>query len=313
MIQRFYYDIITADPTASAATDENKIMAEYQDEQISESTCEATLKSTTRITPDNTDEVRQLVLEIDDPAFRYGTGQSIGVLVPGPHEFGNPYHHRRYSIANPTQTGNSATIELQLLVRRCFYLDEISGERYPGIASNYLCNARPGDKILITGPYRSPFKIPEDPHSNLLMVGTGTGVAPFRAFVQQIYDKHTVWKGDVRLFYGDKGGMNLLYLNDKQSDLAQYYDTTTFQAFDALIDRPLAGEADKLEETLRAHIEECHRLLQDDHTYVFLAGQEKTAAAFDRAMSDAFGSEDEWQEVKRQLVSEDRWAELLYH
>jgi ferredoxin--NADP+ reductase len=288
-------------------------MAERPEENITENTCEATLKSTLRITPEESDEVRQLVLQIDDPAFRYGVGQNIGVLVPGPHEFGNPYHHRRYSIANPTQTGNVETVELELLVRRCFYLDEISGERYPGIASNYLCDAKPGDKIIITGPYRSPFKIPENPQSNLLMIGTGTGVAPFRAFVRQIYDKHMEWKGDVRLFYGDKGGINLLYLNDRQADLGQYYDNATFKAFDAIIDKPLADEADKLEETLKAHIVECRRLLLESNTYIYLAGQEKVAVAFDKAMSEAFGSENEWHEVKRKLLSEERWAELLYH
>lgn len=288
-------------------------MADNPEENIADNTCEATIKSTTRLTPENTDEVRQLVLQIDDPAFRYGTGQSIGVLVPGPHEFGSAFHHRRYSIANPLQTGNAESVELELLVRRCFYLDDISGERYPGIASNYLCDAKPGDKILITGPYRSPFKIPNDPHSNLLMIGTGTGVAPFRAFVQQIYDKHMGWKGDVRLFYGDRGGMNLLYLNNKQSDISQYYDDTTFKAFDALIDRPLANEADKLEEALSAHMAECKRLLRDNNTFVYLAGQEKVAEVFNKVMIDTFGSEETWQELKQNLVSEDRWAELLYH
>ncbi len=288
-------------------------MTEQQPEFLTEQTCEATLESSVRITPENTDEVRQLVLRIDDPAFRYAAGQTIGVLVPGPHEFGNLFHHRRYSIANPAHHGNAESIQLELLVRRCFYIDEISGERYPGIASNYLCDAKQGSKLILTGPYRSPFRIPPDPQSNLLMIGTGTGVAPFRAFVQQIYDEHLGWRGDVRLYYGDRGGMNLLYLNDRQRDLDQYYDDTTFKAFNALIDRPLAGEADRLEETLSAHIEECRRLLREPKTFVYLAGQQKAALAFDKVMTDAFGGENEWQELKRKLVSEDRWAELLYH
>jgi ferredoxin--NADP+ reductase len=241
-------------------------MADTVEEINLENSCNAIVKSTTRITPESTDEVRQLVLEIDDPAFRYAAGQSIGVLIPGPHEFGNEFHHRRYSIANPVQQGNVQAAELEILVKRCFYNDEVSGERYPGVASNFLCDAKPGDKIQITGPYRSPFKIPQDQTSNLLMIGTGTGVAPFRAFVQQIYDRHQGWKGSVRLFYGDKGGMNLLYLNDKQADLTQYYDDENFKAFDAVIDRPLANEADKLEETLKANIDECLRLLRDDNT-----------------------------------------------
>ncbi|MCU7915159.1 MAG: oxidoreductase [Candidatus Thiodiazotropha sp. (ex Gloverina cf. vestifex)] len=288
-------------------------MAEIIEEINTDNACDAIVKSSTRITPDASDEVRQLVLQIEDPAFRYAAGQSIGVLVPGPHEFGNEFHHRRYSIASPVQAGNSEAAELEILVKRCFYLDEISGERYPGVASNYLCNAKPGDKIRITGPYRSPFKVPSDDQCNLLMIGTGTGVAPFRAFTQQIYDQHDGWKGDVRLFYGDQGGMNLLYLNDKQDDLGHYYDDASFKAFSALIDRPLADATDGLEESLAAHTEECLRLLRDPKTYVFLAGQEKAAAVFAKVMAEAIGSEDEWKAVKKKLISEDRWAELLYH
>lgn len=288
-------------------------MAEHTEDDITENSCVTTLKSSTRITPDSADEVRRLVLQIDDPAFRYAPGQSIGVLVPGPHAFGSEVHHRRYSIANPTQTGNPQSIELELLVRRCFYTDEISGERYPGIASNYLCDAKPGETIRITGPYRSPFRIPGDSACNLLMIGTGTGVAPFRAFIRQIYDQHGGWEGDVRLFYGDQGGMNLLYLNDEQGDIGQYYDAATFKAYSALIDRPLADEADGLEASLAAHVEECRRLLADAKTHVFMAGQEKAAAAFDKVMSEAFGGDEAWRELKQKLVQEDRWAELLYH
>lgn len=288
-------------------------MSENRADNITENSCVAILKSSTRITPDGTDEVRRLVLRIDDPAFRYAVGQSIGVLVPGPHEFGSEVHHRRYSIANPTQTGNPQAIELELLVRRCFYNDEVSGERYPGIASNYLCDARPGDAIRLTGPYRSPFRIPGDQRCNLLMIGTCTGVAPFRAFIQQIYDQHGGWQGDVRLFYGDQGGMNLLYLNEEQGDIDQYYDDATFKAYSALIDRPLADAADGLEASLTAHVEECSRLLADAKTHVFMAGQERAAVAFDKVMAEAFGSEEAWREHKQKLLQEDRWAELLYH
>jgi ferredoxin--NADP+ reductase len=288
-------------------------MADTVEEINLENTCNAIVKSTTRITPESTDEVRQLVLEIDDPAFRYAAGQSIGVLIPGPHEFGNEFHHRRYSIANPVQQGNVQAAELEILVKRCFYNDEVSGERYPGVASNFLCDAKPGDKIQITGPYRSPFKVPSDNTCNLLMVGTGTGVAPFRAFTQQIYDQHGGWKGDVRLFYGDQGGMNLLYLNDKKDDLTHYYDDVSFKAFSALIDKPLRDAADGLQESLAANTDECLRLLQDPKTYLFLAGQEKAAAVFAEVMADALGSDEAWKELKQKMISEDRWAELLYH
>ncbi|MEW8047588.1 MAG: oxidoreductase, partial [Candidatus Thiodiazotropha sp.] len=226
---------------------------------------------------------------------------------------GNEFHHRRYSIANPVESGNSQSIELELLVRRCFYLDEISGEQYPGIASNYLCDARVGDKIKITGPYRSPFKIPADTSSNLLMIGTGTGIAPFRAFVRQIYAQHGGWQGDVRLFYGDRGGMNLLYMNDPQKDLTQFYDEQSFKAFSVLTDRPLSGAEEGLQDSLKNNVEECVRLLREPNTYLYLAGQDKAAQVFDKVMVDAFGSEEAWNKEKSALVEQERWAELLYH
>ncbi|MEW8505311.1 MAG: FAD-binding oxidoreductase [Candidatus Thiodiazotropha sp.] len=287
-------------------------MSDSDNEILLDSSCVARVKATTRITSESTDEVRQLVLEVDEPAFRYATGQSIGVLVPGPHQFGNEFHHRRYSIANPVQSGSGQNIELELLVRRCFYLDEISGEQYPGIASNYLCDAKVGDKIKITGPYKSPFKIPADTSSNLLMIGTGTGIAPFRAFVRQIYDQHGGWQGDVRLFYGDRGGMNLLYMNDEQKDLTQYYDDKTFKAFSVLTERPLSGAEEGLQDSLKGHVEECVRLINDPNTFVYVAGQEKAAEVFDKVMTEAFASDTVWNERKATLTEQHRWAELLY-
>lgn len=282
-------------------------------ESIVETACDAVIKSTSRMTPDSTEEVRHLVLHIDEPAFRYVEGQSIGVLVPGPHEFGNEYHHRRYSIANSRGTGDSEGVDIDLLVKRCFYTDEFSGERYPGVASNYLCNAKPGDKVRITGPFRSPFKIPKDDTSNLLMIGTGTGIAPFRAFMQHIYGQRGGWNGKVRLFYGAKTGMDMLYMNDENKDLTQYYDEKTFKAFNAVAGGYFGDSAEGLQNALNEHVSEAAELIREPNTYVYLAGQEKVADAFDKIMADSIGSEDEWQALKKTLVKDGRWTELLYH
>ena len=62
-------------------------------------TVAAQILASRRITPEKAVEVRHLTLRVTDPAFQFIEGQSIGVVVPGPHPFGNPYHLRRYSIA----------------------------------------------------------------------------------------------------------------------------------------------------------------------------------------------------------------------
>jgi ferredoxin--NADP+ reductase len=258
------------------------------------------------------EEVRHLKLQVLDPAFQYVEGQSIGVVVPGPHPFGNPYHLRRYSIANARSLPLDEGLDLELLVRRCFYIDEVSGERFPGIASNYLCDTSLGDRITISGPYRSPFTMPLDKRCNLLMVGTGTGIAPFRAFAELIYERRGDWLGQVRLFYGGRSGLDLMYANDEQTNLTDYYSQKTFKAFKALGLRPFTSSSQALQQGLEEHAQEAWGLIKQPETYVFLAGLGKIAQVFDKVMSDQAGSEEAWREMKETLIQEKRWSELIY-
>lgn len=273
-------------------------------------TCQATLKASNRITADNADEVRELVLSVDEPAFRALAGQNIGVLIPGPHPFGNPYHHRYYSVVAAQPSGEGT--DLEILVRRCSYIDEVSGEEYPGIASNFLCNATPGKQVTLTGPYKAAFKVPADKTSNLLMIGTGTGIAPFRTLIKSVYAAHGGWQGKVRLFYGAKSGLDNLYMNDQNNDLANYYDEATFEAYQAINPDPYADVGDTLGKSLSQNGAKTWVLMQMPNTYVYLAGLKKQVAVFDKVMAEQAGSAGNWQALKGRLQAEGRWAELTY-
>lgn len=286
-------------------------MAHFNDYDVSD-TWEAVVKASERITPDSTDEVRNIVLNIKDPSFDYQLGQSVGLLIPGPHEFGNANHLRLYSIAGGRSNPNGDGTDIELCVRRCFYIDDVSGEQYPGVASNRLCDAGVGATFTLTGPYGSHFRMPLDKRSNLVMIGTGTGIAPFRAFVKQIYARQGEWKGKVRLYYGARNGLETLYHNDKQDDLTSYYDQETFQAFDGLSRRSWMAEENGIQNTLEANAKDIWELIQEDQTYVYLAGLEKIAPTFDKIMIEVAGSESRWNWARQHMKEQGRWAELFY-
>lgn len=272
----------------------------------------ATVVKSERITDESTDEVRHIVLNVSDATFQHLEGQSVGVLVPGPHEFGNEYHMRLYSIASARHGEDQNMSEISLCVRRCFYIDEVSGERYPGVASNFLCDRKPGDKIQLTGPYGRHFMPPRDNTCNILMMGIGTGIAPFRAFLKHIYEERKEWKGKVRLFYGAKTGMDLLYLNDKNNDLANYYDKETFKAIESLSPRPHTDAPEEIDRSLDENKEEVWEMVQDKKTYVYVSGLSRLEETLDKALSEMAGSEEKWQEIKKEMVAEGRWSTLFY-
>lgn len=272
----------------------------------------ATVLSNERITPESSDEdIRELVIEIGEEGFSYNVGDSIALLVPGPHDFGNEYHIRLYTIAGGEKTGEGK-MHLTLCVKRCFYIDDYSGEKYEGKASNYFCDRQPGDKLTMAGPYKSGFSIPEDENANLLMVGLGTGIAPFRAFVRHIYDEHGGWKGKVRLFFGAKTGLEMIYMNDKRDDFANYYDEETFKAFESVSPRPAFDEPAALGQSIENNAKEVWDLIRDPDTYVYVAGHEKVGELLEEAMTKVAGDKEKWEKRKAELKAGGRWMELMY-
>jgi len=272
----------------------------------------ATVVSNDRITPPGDAEVRHLVLEVSGEQLDYTEGQSIAVMVSGPQDFGNPYHLRLYSIASPRNGEKGHLGAFSLCVRRCFYIDDVSGERYPGVASNFLCDSEPGDPIHIAGPYGSRFSIPQDDHSNLLMIGVGTGIAPFRAFIQHIYQERGGWHGAVRLFYGARTGMDMLYMNHVNKDCSLYYSEKTFKAFEAVSQRPAVDAEADMERVFAGNQHEIWELLQDPRTHVYLAGLTDVAKKFESAMTRMAGSDAAWQAKRAELEAQNRYSELLY-
>jgi ferredoxin--NADP+ reductase len=272
----------------------------------------ASVLSSTRITPaDSETELRHIDLAVDSKDFRYEVGQSVGVLVPGPHDFGQKQYLRLYSIAGGSTADDGKPV-ISLLVKRCSYIDEFSGQRYDGKASNYLCDLNQGDTVTLVGPYSLAFSLPKDKNANLLLIGLGTGIAPFRAFVKHIYSELGGWKGEVRLYHGAMNGVELAYMNDQNADLKYYYDEETFKAFQALSPRPYLDAPVDLEGAMAQNAYEVWSLLQDPKTYVYVAGLEKVRKLLDEALVKIVGSPETYEQQRAKMKDEGRWAELIY-
>ena len=272
----------------------------------------ASVVSSTRITPeDSKTELRHIDLAVDSKLFSYKLGQSVGVLVPGPHEYGLKQYLRLYSIAGEGTADDGKPV-ISLLVKRCYYIDDFSGERYEGKASNYLCDLKEGDTVTLTGPYGLAFTLPKRKDANLLMIGLGTGIAPFRAFVKHMYSELGGWEGVVRLYHGARYGVELAYMNDQNDDLEYYYDEETFKAFQVLSPRAHADAPVDLEGAMAQNADEVWKLLQDPKTYVYVAGLEKIREQLDEALVKIVGSPAKYEQLKAKMTEEGRWAELIY-
>ena len=57
-----------------------------------------------------------------------------------------------------------------------------------GVCSTFLCDIEPGAKVKITGPVGKEMLLPEDEDANIIMLATGTGIAPMRTYLRRMFE-----------------------------------------------------------------------------------------------------------------------------
>jgi ferredoxin--NADP+ reductase len=161
--------------------------------------------------PKATGETTHIIID-HQGKMPYWEGQSYGVIPPGGKVNSKgksvPHGVRLYSIASSRYgddfTGKTAT----LCVRRATYWDPELKKEDPakkGICSNFLCDAKPGTEVMMTGPSGKVMLLPEDQSTCVIMVATGTGIAPFRSFIRRFFVEEIQgynFKGLAWLFMG---------------------------------------------------------------------------------------------------------------
>ena len=120
-----------------------------------------------------------------------------------------PLQHRTYSISSSI---NKYDNKVHLTISSVRWKNK--KRDYNGVCSTYLaddCNENEKIKIFFT-PNKS-FRLPEDKDKDIIMIGPGTGIAPFRAFLQE--REVTNSSGKNWLFFGDQTRENdFIYENE---------------------------------------------------------------------------------------------------
>merc|ERR1719316_1368041 len=189
--------------------------------------------------------------------YPYIEGMSLGVISPGPDKTGKtPAAIRLYSIASSAVGDFEDEKTVSLCVKRVVELDgkfanrevgedkpDKAGTNFPknkvyrGVASNYICDLNVGDEVEITGPVGTEMLLPEDPDSVIIMLATGTGIAPMRSYLRLLFadkagqapDGSRKFKGLAWLFMGVPYMKSMLYDDENQMYKKKYPDQYRYE------------------------------------------------------------------------------------
>ncbi|KAE8715557.1 Ferredoxin--NADP reductase [Hibiscus syriacus] len=244
----------------------------------------------------------------------YREGQSIGVLADGLDKNGKPHKLRLYSIASSAlgDFGNSQTVSL--CVKRLVYTNE-QGEIVKGVCSNFLCDLKPGADVKITGPVGKEMLMPKDPNATIIMLATGTGIAPFRSFLwKMFFEKHDDYKfnGLAWLFLGVPTSSSLLYPEASSRNFLP--DSLSW--VDYAISREQTnekGEKMYIQTRMAQYAEELWGLLKKDNTYIYMCGLKGMEKGIDDIMTSLAAKDGiDWIEYKRDLKKAEQWNVEVY-
>ena len=111
---------------------------------------------------------------------------------------------RAYSMANHPAEGNRVMLNVRIATPPPPLWDQVP----PGLASSYIFNLKPGDKVTISGPYGEFFI--KDSDREMVYIGGGAGMAPMRSHLFHLF--HTLKTGrKVSFWYGARSVREMFY------------------------------------------------------------------------------------------------------
>ena len=252
-----------------------------------------------------------------NPQLHYVEGQSIGIIPDGEDANGKPHKLRLYSIASTRHGDNLAGDTVSLCVRQLQY--EKDGETINGVCSTFLCDIEPGAKVKITGPVGKEMLLPADEDANVIMLATGTGIAPMRTYLRRMFEpaerEKNGWqfKGKAWLFMGAPTTANLLYDDDFNRYEREFPDNFRYtKAISREQQNPKGGRM-YIQDRVSEHADEIFAMIENPKTHVYMCGLRGMEPGIDEAMTAAAAAKGlNWSELRPALKKAERWHVETY-
>ncbi|HEY9729713.1 MAG TPA: ferredoxin-NADP reductase [Chroococcales cyanobacterium] len=259
---------------------------------------------------------RHLTFDISEGDLRYLEGQSIGIIPAGTDDKGKPHKLRLYSIASTRHGDRVDDKTVSLCVRQLEYKHPETGETVYGVCSTYLCNLKEGEELKITGPVGKEMLLPEDPNANIIMMATGTGIAPFRAFLWRMFkEQHEDYqfKGLAWLIFGVATTPNLLYKEELEELQQKFPDNFRLTYAISREQKNSEGGRMYIQHRCAEHAEELWNLVQKENTHTYICGLKGMEDGIDAAFTSAAEKQGvTWSEYQRQMKKAGRWHVETY-
>jgi len=260
--------------------------------------------------------VRHVTFDLSGGDLHYLEGQSIGIIPPGEEENGKPHKLRLYSIASTRHGDREDNKTVSLCVRQLEYQHPETGETVYGVCSTYLCNLPVGSDVAITGPVGKEMLLPPDEDATVVMLATGTGIAPFRAFLWRMFkEKHEDYqfKGLAWLIFGIPYSANILYQEELEKMAAEFPDN--FRLTYAISREQQTADGGKMyvQSRVTEYADELFEMIQKPKTHVYMCGLK----GMEPPISETFTQEAEkrgmhWDDLRKQMKKEHRWHVEVY-
>ncbi len=121
---------------------------------------------------------------------------------------------RAYSMANYPAEGDRIMLTVRIATPPFKPKPQVGFQNVPpGIASSYIFTLKPGDKVLMSGPY-GDFHPILDSKAEMIWVGGGAGMAPLRAQIMHLTKTLRIRDRKMSFFYGARALNEVFYLRD---------------------------------------------------------------------------------------------------